>query len=107
MQYDATNGFTRHPWTIDKDQEAVTEAVGKNPWSLRQHRREINRTLKGDILRKEVDLQMLWEATSSDRVQKQEFLSTFDDMRHNGNFMKGLTGDPPNDSTSFAYRFLR
>ncbi|XP_076808751.1 inositol hexakisphosphate kinase 3-like [Clavelina lepadiformis] len=59
VNYVTSNGFTSHAWTVDKDQEAVTEAVGHNPWALRQHYREINRTLKGDSLRKEIDLGVL------------------------------------------------
>ena len=61
VEYNATDGFTGHAWTVDKDQEAATEAMGKNPWALRQHKREINRTLKGDFLRKEVDMLELCE----------------------------------------------
>jgi len=59
LQYKEDNGFTSHPWTVDKDQEALTEAVGKNPWSLRQHRREVNRMLKGEHIRAQVDLKDL------------------------------------------------
>ena len=60
MQYHECNsGFNNHPWTVDKDQEAVTEALGKNPWSLRQHHREINRMLGGEHIRAKVDLHAL------------------------------------------------
>jgi len=61
VKYNTTDGFTGHAWTVDKDQEAATEALGKNPWSLRQHQREINSTLNGEILRKEVDMLELCE----------------------------------------------
>uniref|UniRef100_H2ZQ04 Kinase n=1 Tax=Ciona savignyi TaxID=51511 RepID=H2ZQ04_CIOSA len=67
-EYSRNEGFTSHPWTVDKDQEAVTEALGRNPWSLRQHKREINRTLKGDTLRKEVDIDSLWRNLHDDAI---------------------------------------
>ena len=71
IEYNATDGFTGHAWTVDKDQEAATQALGRNPWALRQHHREINRTLKGDVLRKEIDLLDLCEKVGLDYHQKQ------------------------------------
>ncbi|XP_039265305.2 inositol hexakisphosphate kinase 1-like [Styela clava] len=48
FEYSSSHGFTSHPWTVDKDIEAVTESVGANPWAIRQHKREINRMLSLD-----------------------------------------------------------
>lgn len=59
VQYNTTDGFTEHVYTVDKDKEAPTEALGKNPWAVRQHQREIVKTLNGDILRKEVNIEEL------------------------------------------------
>ena len=92
LHYRDSSGFTSHPWTVDKDQEAVTEARGKNPWSLRQHWREINRTLKGDLLRKEIDLNLLWDTTACQLTSNQriEFVTMFEKIRTKGSFMKGF-----------------
>nr|XP_002123506.1 inositol hexakisphosphate kinase 1 [Ciona intestinalis] len=85
-EYSSNDGFTDHPWTVDKDQDAVTEAFGQNPWSLRQHRREINRTLKGDTLRKEVDLDKLWSNSHGDAIESYRALQN--QAKQNGHKVK-------------------
>ena len=81
IHYNSTDGFTGHPFTIDKDQEAATEARGKNPWALRQHKREIRKTLDGDILREEVNLMELC---------KEIGLSSYENQIHDNRYLKGL-----------------
>lgn len=57
FKYKMSSGFTGHPWTIDKDAEAITEFVGANPWAVRQHRREINLILSRSNVKSRTILQ--------------------------------------------------
>ena len=90
FKYANFSGFTSHTYTVDKDQEAVTSWTGHNPWAIRQHRREINRTIHGESLRAEVDLQHLLQ----EAVDNLQPLSTDCDelqqlLVEDGRFLKG------------------
>ena len=98
VEYNDTDGFTGHAWTVDKDQEAATVAVGKNPWALRQHQREINRTLQGDTLRKEVDMLQLCEEIG---------VKSHGNHINNEQITKGIYVDSLAYSLSFRTLFLR